>query len=240
MTSLRSDLAVAARALRRAPRFSALSILVLALGIGLNAMLFSVADAVVFRPFPFADAGRLVIAGENLIAPRSEIAYRDFLAWRAQARTFADMAAIGSSSWTWQLRTSGEPVTVRYRVVSGHFFELMGASPLLGRTFRPDDDRPGSARTIVLSHGFWQRQFGGDHGVIGRTIVLSERSFTVVGVMPPAFRYPVGADVWTPVGPELAAIASSIPNLPPDGGDVGIFFVVGRLNGGAVIGGGSS
>jgi putative ABC transport system permease protein len=237
MTTLLSDLAAATRALRRSPRFSALSILVLALGIGLNAMLFSVADAVVFRPFPFADADRLVIAGENLIAPRSEITYRAFTAWREQARTFDDMAAIGSSSWTWHLRTSGESMTVRYRVVSGHFFDLMGAGPLLGRTFRPDDDRVGSARTIVLSHGFWQRQFGGDAGVIGRTVVLSERSFTVVGVMPPAFRYPVGADVWTPLVPELAAIAASIPNLPPDGGDVGIFFTVGRLTAGATVDG---
>jgi putative ABC transport system permease protein len=235
MRTLLSDLDVAARGLRRSPRFSALSILVLALGIGLNAMLFSVADAVVFRPFPFADAGRLVIAGENLIAPRSEITYRDFTAWREQARTFDDMAGIGSSSWTWHLRTSGEPVTVRYRVVSGHFFDLVGAGPLLGRTFRPDDDRPESPRTIVLSHGFWQRQFGGDRSVIGRPVVLSERSFTVVGVMPPAFRYPPGADVWTPLVPELAAIAASIPNLPPDGGDVGIFFMVGRLKRGATV-----
>src|SRR5437762_9112049 len=91
------DVLGAARTLARSPRFSALSIVVLALGIGANATLFAIADAVVFRPFPFSDAGRLVIAGENVIAPRSEITYRAFLAWRAQARTFDDMAAIGRS-----------------------------------------------------------------------------------------------------------------------------------------------
>lgn len=233
--TLLNDLAIGARALLRSPRFSALSILVLMLGIGANAMLFSVADAVLFRPFPFTDAGRLVIVGESLIAPRSEITYRDFVAWREQARTFDDMAAMGSSSWSWHLRTTGESVNVRYRVVAGHFFDLLGARPLLGRTLRPDDDQRGSPRTVVLSYGFWQRQFGGDRGVVGRTLVLGDTPFTVVGVMPAAFRYPVGVDVWTPLVPELAAIAASIPNLPSDGGDVGIFFMVGRLKSGATM-----
>ena len=215
--TLLDDLAIGARALRRSPRFSALSILVLALGLGANAMLFSVADAVLFRPFPFTAADRLVIAGENLIAPRSEITYRDFVAWREQVRTFEDMAAMGSSNWSWRLRTGGESVNVRYRVVGGQFFDLLGARPLLGRMLRPGDDQRGSPRAVVLSHGFWQRQFGGDRSVVERTIVLGDTPFTVVGVMPPAFRYPVGVDVWTPLVPELAAIAASIPNLPPDG-----------------------
>jgi len=228
-------LVAAGRALRRSPRFSALSILVLALSIGANAMLFAVADAVVFRPFPFSHPDRLVIAGENLIAPRSEITYRDFVSWREQSQTFDDMAAIGSSNWSWHLRTANESVNIRYRVVSGHFFELLGTRAALGRTFRPDDDRRGSPRTVVLSHGFWQRQFGGDRGIVGRTVVLSDTAFTVVGVMPAVFRYPVGVDVWTPLVPELAAIAKSIPNLPPDGGDVGIFFIVGRLRIGATV-----
>jgi putative ABC transport system permease protein len=229
------DLAAAVRALRRSPRFSALSVVVLALGIGANAMLFSVADAVLFRPFPFSDANRLVIAGENLIAPRSEITYRNFAAWREQSRTFDGMAAMGSSNWTWHLRTSNESVSIRYRVVSGHFFDLLGARAALGRTLRPEDDQRGSPRTVVLSYGFWQRQFGGDPGVLGRPLVLSDTPFTVVGVMPAVFRYPAGADVWTPLLPELAAIATSIPNLPSDGGNVGVFFMVGRLKGGATV-----
>src|SRR3954451_3163352 len=124
--TLVADLVSAARALRRSPRFAALSIVVLGLGIAANAILFAVADAVVFRPFPFADAGRLVIAGENLIAPRSEITYRDFAAWRDQSTTFEDIAAVGSSNWTWHLRTAAESVDVRYRVVSGHYFDLLG------------------------------------------------------------------------------------------------------------------
>src|SRR6185295_16495529 len=104
--------------------------------------------------FPFADADRLVIAGENLIEPRSEITYRNFVAWREQARTFDDMAAMGSANWSWQLRTATESVSIRYRVVSGHFFDLLGARAALGRTFRPEDDQRGSPRTVVLSHGF--------------------------------------------------------------------------------------
>jgi hypothetical protein len=143
------------------------------------------------------------------------------------------MAAMGSANWSWQLQTAIESVNIRYRVVSGHFFDLLGARAALGRTLRPEDDQRGSPRTVVLSHGFWQRQFSGDPGVIGRALMLSETAFTVVGVMPAAFRYPAGADVWTPVLPELAAIATSIPNLPSDGGNVGIFYMVGRLKGGA-------
>src|SRR5262245_53405615 len=121
----------AARALRRSPRFTAIVVLVFTLGITANALLFSIADAVVFRPFPFAAADRLVIAGEDVLTPRSEITYRAFLAWRAQTRSLEDLAAIGSADWSWNLRTRGETSRVRYRVVSGHFFDLLGARPLL-------------------------------------------------------------------------------------------------------------
>jgi hypothetical protein len=193
-------------------------------------MLFAVADAVVFRPF-LADAGGSSSPARTS-SPSIGIAYRDFPPG-ARSRTFADMAAIGSSSWTWQ---RGPPASRQCALPGGvgALLRVDGRKPARPHV-SADDDLPGSARTVVLSYGFWQRQFGGDQGFIGRTIVLSERSFTVVGVMPPAFRYPVGADVWTPVVPELAAIASSIPNLPPDGGDVGIFFAVGRLNTGATV-----
>jgi putative ABC transport system permease protein len=229
------DVVAAARALRRAPRFSALSIAVLGLGIAANVILFAVADAVLLRPFPFAHADRLVIAGESLIAPRSEISYREFAAWREQSTTFDDLAAVGSSNWTWHLRSGDESIDVRYRVVSGHYFDLLGVGAAVGRALEPADDRLESPRVVVLSDGFWRRQFAGDPAVVGRTIVLSDTPFTVVGVMPAAFRYPLDADLWTAVVPELGAIAKSIPNLPPDGGDVAVLFVVGRMKAGATL-----
>ena len=232
---LRQDVLVGIRALHRSIGFSALVLAVLGLGIAANTLFFAIADAVVFRPFPFQAPERLVIAGENIIAPRSEITYRDFLTWREQARTFADVSAFGSSNWSWRLRTPAESVTVHYRAVSGNFFDVLGVGVLHGRTFRPDDDRQASDRTVVLSYGFWQRQFGGDRGVIGRTLVLSDTVFTVIGVMPASLSFTPGTDVWTPLVPELAAIAASIPNLPPDGGNVGVFYVLGRLAAGAGV-----
>jgi hypothetical protein len=153
---LLSELRLAARTLRASSPFAAVSIAALALGLGANAMLFSVADAVLLRPFPFAHADRLVIAGENLLEPRSEITYRDFLAWRSGGSAFDDLAAIGSSNWSWRLRTPDEQVEVRYRAVSGHFFDVVGARALVGRALRGDDDRAEAARVVVLSHGFFE------------------------------------------------------------------------------------
>src|SRR5215471_11959941 len=162
----RDEVVAASRTLWRSPRFALFSTLVLTFAITANTVLFSVADAVVLRPFPFSEPDRLIVAGENLIPPRSEISYRDFIAWRDQARTFDGAAAIGSSNWSWRLRTTGESVEVRYRVVSGTFFDLLGAAPLLGRTLRAADDTRGAPRTTVLSYGTWQRVFGGDPGIV--------------------------------------------------------------------------
>jgi putative ABC transport system permease protein len=192
-------------------------------------MLFSVADAVLLRPFPFAHADRLVIAGENLIEPRSEITYRDFLAWRSGATAFDDLAAIGSANWSWRLRTPDEQVEVRYRAVSGNFFDLVGARALFGRALRGSDDRADAARVVVLSHGFWQRQLGGDPAAVGRSIVLGGTSFAIVGVMSPEFRYPAAPDVWTPIVPEFASIAAGVPGTPADLGDAGVCYAIGRL-----------
>jgi putative ABC transport system permease protein len=126
---------------------------------------------------------------------------------------------------------------VRYRSVGGNFFALLGATPLLGRTFELADDHRASARTVVLSYGFWQRHFGGDSGLVGRPIMLSGNTFTVVGIMPAAFMFPAGTAVWTPLVPDLTSIASGIPNGPTDLLDIGVLFVVGRLKRGASIDG---
>src|SRR5262245_57893764 len=187
--SVMHELISAMRTVRRTPRFTLFAAVLLAVGIGASTMLFSVANAVVLRPFPFVDQERLVIAGEDLIAPRSEITYVEYRDWRARTLTLDDVAAISSSDWTWQLRTSADSVGLRYRAVSGHFFDLLGVRPLLGRTLGPDDDRRGAERTVVLTYGFWHRQFGGDRAIVGRSIVLSDTSFTVIGVMPPDFRF---------------------------------------------------
>ena len=237
MSAWLRDLRLAVRALRATPPFTCLAVLLLALGIAAATTLFSVANAVLFRPFPFADQNSLVIAGEDQIAPQSEVSYRDVEDWRAGTHVFEDLCPISSTEWTWDLRTKADTIPVRYRSVGGNFFELLGATPLLGRTFQPADDHRASARTVVLSYGFWQRQFGGDPGVVGRTMVLSGNTFTVVGIMPAAFMFPTGTDIWTPLVPDLTSIASGIPNGPTDLFDIGVLYVVGRLKRGKLIDG---
>jgi len=223
------ELRLAARSLRQSPHFTGVVVVILGLGIGANATLFSIADAVLFRPFPFADQRRLVIGGESLSDPRSEISYRDYLSWRANAQTFEDLAVVGSTNWTLHMRLRSDLMVIRHRSVSANFFGMLGVKPFLGRTFDAADDRRGAARTLILSYGFWRRQFGGDPQVVGRVLTLSEGAFTVVGVMPPDFRYPAGADAWTPVVADLAAVPASATFEKLEDSEVGVLYLVGRL-----------
>src|SRR5262245_19913758 len=207
MTSLRQ----AIRALWRRPQLSLIAIPLLALGIGANTTLFALADAVMFRPFPFADQDRLVIGGGVQAGRRAEIPYRDFIDWRTRSHSFDGLAAMGSSNWTGTLRID-EPVPVEYRAVSGNFFDVLGSKAALGRTLTPDDDRHGVALTIVFSHGFWQRQFGGDPRAIGRSVLLRSRPYTIVGIMPPAFTYPDRPDAWVAIVPGVRSEERRVGN----------------------------
>jgi putative ABC transport system permease protein len=222
-------LRLAARSLWRTPAFTGVVVLILGLGIGANATLFSIADAVVFRPFPFVDQQRLVIAGEDASEPRSEISYRDYLYWRANLETFEDLGVIGSTNWTLHLRLRDGLMAIPHRSVSANFFEIVGAKPYLGRPFDASDDRRGAARTLILGYGFWQRQFGGDSRVVGQVLESTEGAFTVVGVMPPDFRYPAGTDAWTPVVADLAAVPPNAVFDKLEDSDVGVLFAIGRL-----------
>jgi putative ABC transport system permease protein len=224
-----SELRLAARSLWRTPAFTGAVVVILGLGIGANATLFSIADAVLFRPFPFVDQQRLVIAGEDASDPRSEISYRAYLDWRANLETFADLGVIGSTNWTLHLRLRDGLTAVPHRSVSANFFEILGAKPYLGRTFDRSDDRRGAARTLILGYGFWQRQFGGNPRVVGQVLASTEGAFTVVGVMPPDFRYPAGAEAWTPVVADLAAVRPNAMFDKLEDSEVGVLFVIGRL-----------
>ena len=199
----------------------------LALGIGASTAVFSVVDAVLLRPLPFADAGRLVVAWQRSpdnSVPFIEVSYPDYLDWRQQARTFESMAIIPTVNSGFVL-AGEEPLQVQGRLVSGNFFDVLGARARLGRPLRPDDDRVGADRVVVLGHGLWQRRFGADRAVIGRKIVVDGTPMEVVGVMPPAFRYPPKAEMWTPVVP---AIPEAVANR-----GVCWAIVVGRLGPGA-------
>jgi putative ABC transport system permease protein len=227
VNGLAQDVRYALRSLRSRPMLVVVAVAVLALGIGASTAVFSVVDAVLLRPLPFADAGRLIVAWQRSpdnSVPFIEVSYPDYEDWRQQARTFEAMAILPTVNSGFLL-AGDEPVQVQGRLVSGNFFDVLGARALLGRVLRPDDDRAGAGRVVVLGHGLWQRRFGGDPAVVGRKLIVDGMPMQVVGVMPRAFRYPPKAEMWTPV----------VPAIPDAVANRGVYWaiVVGRLAPGA-------
>jgi len=196
---LRQDLRFAARTLGRARVFTLTAITVTALGIGANTAVFSVADQVLIRPLPYADAPRLVKLwertpdyGRNDVSPAN---YRD---WSRRGTVFEAMGAYTGLSAN--LIGTGEPRQLDGAKVSADLLPLLGARPAIGRLFSDEDDREGAPGTLLLSHGLWQQVFGGSRDALGRTVRLDDETFTVIGVMPPEFSFPNReAQIWTPL-----------------------------------------
>src|SRR5262249_29806330 len=217
MATLLADVRYGLRLARRHPGFAAAAVLTLALGIGANATMFSVLYAVVLRPLPYPDPGRLyVIDGER--DGRSQGAEAtslpDFEDWKRDARGFEAMATGGY--WTFNLTGRAVPERILGGRVSGDFFAVLGTPPLLGRALRPEDDRPESPAVAVLGYGLWQRSFGGDPAVLGRTLFLNGVPTTVVGVMPAGFGYPSRAqEIWAPLANELTDVPRDARFLYP-------------------------
>jgi predicted permease len=203
------DLRYGLRALRKNSAYSLVAIATLAVGIGAGTAVFSIASAVLLRPLPYRDPGQLVRVFEtnplrnwtrNIASPAN---YAD---WKTQNTVFTDIAAYeqfnvnGSGASEIFLTGQGEPQGLKSLAVTGNLFNVLGAPPLLGRTFTDDETFEGKARVVVLSHDLWRSAFGGDPGIIGRSITLSGRTYDVVGVMPREFFFP-GRDVhlWLPV-----------------------------------------
>jgi predicted permease len=225
------------RALVGQPMFALVSIGTLALGIGANTAMFSILRFVLLEPLPFAHADRVVMIwsqsahSDQAIA---EVGYNEHLAWKHGNATFEDLAIFGSVNWSYRITAPGDPFGVAYSSVSASFFDSLGATPLLGRTFRPEDDRPEAPRRAVLSAGLWQRRFNRDPAVVGRTFTVGEgakaTAFEIVGVMPPAFDFPRGAELWSPAGPDLAAVArENKDNAEGYFQNLRVFYAVGRL-----------
>ena len=192
------DLRYGFRWLRRSPGFSVVAILTLGLGIGANTAIFSVVDAVLLRPLPFAEPERLVRLWESL--PRSGYSRnvvnpRNYLDWRERSRSFEQMAAL--HDLTMNLVGVGEPVALPGMRATPELFAVLRVSPFLGRGFLPEDAVPGGEQSVILSHGLWQGRFGGDRSLVGRKITVNGAPSTVVGVLPPAFSMPNSkADLW--------------------------------------------
>ena len=209
---MRDDLKAAFRSLKSSKTFTAVALIVLALGIGASTAIFSVVDAVVLRGLPFDEHDRLVAVGERRPpgpkpepnrdpAAVSSAAPQNYLDWAAQQQVFESMAAIAGGSFT--LREPGaEPEDLRAQRVTSGFFTVLRVNPALGRPFTAENETEGRNRVAVLSDGLWRRRFGGDPQLVGRTIPLEGGTYEVIGIMPPEFEYPIGSarptDIWVP------------------------------------------
>jgi len=191
------DLRYGLTMMRRNPGLTFVSVLTLSLGIGANTAIFSVVNATLLRPLPYQDPDRLVRLSHHKLEIDGECTNdTDFLEWRDQAKAFEKIAA--SSVVTADLTGNGEPERLIAGRVSAGLFETLGIAPALGRAFTPEEGAKGGAPVVILSYNLWQRRFGGDRQVIGRALTLERESRTVVGIMPPGFRFPEESDLWTP------------------------------------------
>ncbi len=191
------DLKYGVRTLKRTPGFAAVAILVMALGIGSSVAIFAFVDAALIKPLPYKDSARLVSVYEVVPScPLCNVSYQNFLDWRKGNLPFSSLEAWG---WTNYLINTPEGTEPGRGVrVSDGFFRTLGVTPILGRDFYAGEDRPGAPHTVLLRYGAWQKRFGGDRSVVGKTITLSNTSYTIIGVLPEDFHFaPIGdSDFW--------------------------------------------
>ncbi len=208
MDTLLRDLRYLLRSLRSARAFSAVVVLTIAVAVGASTALFSVVDPLLLRAEPFRDAGRLMALWESPpradggVAPgKNEVSPGTFLDWSAERAVFDGVAAV--APWRPNLTGIDEPTRLNATAVSRDFFQTLGATPLIGRVFVPEEATTGKNSVVVLSYDFWRQRFGGDSGIVGREISLNGRPYAVVGVMPERFqlRYPLpqASDLWRPM-----------------------------------------
>ncbi len=211
------DLHYGGRLLLKSPAFTLVAILTLALGIGANTAIFSVVDAVIFRPLPFPNQRQLVIVWEtdaNRQIERGTTPPADFFDWRAQNQVFQHISAF--QTWFYNLTGTGEPEQLWGARVSADFFDLLGVKPALGRTFNPDEDQPGHDRVVIITHGIWAQHFAADPSVIGRSITIDDKPYTVIGVLPTGFSL-FGIrrrlDLWMPLALPASEVRRDNPSL---------------------------
>ncbi len=200
MYSLFQDIRFALRLMRKRPGMTFLVIAALVLGIGVNSAVFTVVNAVLLRPLPVPDPERLVILFANSPQfPSMQPSYPEYLEWKAQSRSFQAMSLFRGIRLN--LTRQGLPEHLNGIRASASYFKVLGVPPAIGRDFTDDDDRPGAGRVVIISHGLWERKFGGDPGILGKSLILNDQPYTIVGVAPPSELYYIKAfDVWVPTG----------------------------------------
>ena len=200
------DMRYAARSLRKSPGFTLVAALTLALGVGANAAIFSVVNTVMLRPLPFAQPDALVRIWESDPEhgrPTFATSHPNFLDWRSEAKGFQSMAATTNAGFTWT--STAEAEVIQGLNVTATFLDTLRITPVLGRNFLAEEDRPGgNTRVVIVSDGFWRRALGSDPKAIGRTLTLNSLPYTVIGVLPPAFQWGNNTDMLAPLAPDPA------------------------------------
>ncbi len=204
MKTLLQDLRYGVRVLLKSRGFALVAVVTLALGIGASTAAFSVVHAVLLRPLPFPEQERLFVAWKSDATsnnPFVELSVPDFRDWQAQSQSFESLAAMPTTvyGYGYVLTGRGEPLQLESAKVTGRFFNVLGASAAVGRVFDERDDRTGGPAVVVLSDRLWRERFGARPEVVGQTVVLNQTGFQVIGVMPPAFNFPSGVDLWIPL-----------------------------------------
>jgi putative ABC transport system permease protein len=203
MDTILQDLRFGIRTLRKDLGFAAVAVLALALGIGANSAIFSVVNAILLRPLGYENPDQLVLINHNYpkLDLKASVSAPGYVHYRDNAHSFSEVAAL--SGWSVNLTGGGEPERLQGSAVTTNFFATLGAEAAKGRVFLAEEGEPGRNRSVVLSDAFWQRRFGGDPDIIGKTITLNGEGYTVVGVMPPGFQFgrELGqiVDLWSPI-----------------------------------------
>ncbi len=214
MDNLLQDLRFAARTLVKSPGFAIVAVLCIAIGIGANTTIFSVVNALLLRPFPYANPDSIVSVRETQVKndiDESGFSYLDYRDLREQNKAFSQVAANTGRSLTFS--GTEEPERVAGAAVSASLFSMLGIQPVHGRLFREEEDRPGAPGAVLLSHDLWMRRFNGDPAIVGQSIMVNAAAHTVVGVMPPRFRYPDQELAWVPLTPIVHKDLRSERNL---------------------------
>jgi putative ABC transport system permease protein len=199
MDTFVQDVRYAFRTLSRSRMFALIAVACLAIGIGVNTTIFSVVNAILLRPFAFTDPERLVVLEEldTKNDDRAGIAWPNLVDWRSQSNVFTEVGAVQGRSLT--LANVEEPERLEGSAITWTLFPMLGVKPALGRLIRADEDKPGGDRVVLLSDGLWQRRFGRDPTIVGKTLMLNEIPHTVIGVMAPAFKFPEHSELWIPL-----------------------------------------
>ena len=222
---IRQHIGGAMRTLRRNPGYATIAVLTMLIGIGANAAIFTVTNAVMLRPFPFADPGQLVMIYENKIpqhSQRSQLSPADVADYRSAQQSLTAMGGFAFTGLAFQ-PGDGTPVTVEAMRLAANVFDILGVRPALGRTFLPGEDSPDRKYVVVVSDGFWRRQLGGNPNIVGQTVTLDDHPYTVIGVMPPGFSLGYAEQAWVPLD------VSRILADPNRARKLHFMFAIGRL-----------